>query len=66
MMRQIPKKYVKLYAKAMKGKSRKTAMKVFCLECVGYDPKEVTQCGDIGCPLYPYRTKTKSTDYVCL
>ena len=61
-MRQLPKKYIKMYAKAMSGKSRKIAMKMFCLECVEYDPQEVARCGDTGCPLYPYRTKTKSVD----
>ena len=54
-MRQPPKKYIKIYAKAMRGKSRKAAIHMMCLECMGYDPKEVTSCTDKGCPLYKYR-----------
>lgn len=52
--RIIPKRYQKLYDRAMKGKSRKAAMKSFCIECMGYVYEEVEKCTDNGCPLFPY------------
>ena len=54
--RDIPKKYVKMYARAMRGKSRKAAMRMQCVECMGYVESEVELCTDPGCPLYPYRS----------
>lgn len=57
MERDIPRigGYQKLYDKAMTGKSRKSAMKAFCLECCGWERTEVHLCSDTGCPLYLYR-----------
>lgn len=59
--RVIPKRYQKLYDRAMKGKSRKAAMKSFCIECMGYDHEEVLNCVDEGCPMFPYR-QVKNVD----
>ena len=56
--RQIPKLYQGIYKRAMTGKSRKAAMHAFCLECVGWQIKEVHACSDTGCSLYPYRPKS--------
>ncbi len=53
--RDIPPKYIAMYKRAMGGKSRKAAMRIFCLECVGYSEMEVSLCTDPNCPLYPYR-----------
>jgi len=55
MNRDIPRKYRKLYQKAVSGRSRKAAIRSFCVECVGYVEKEVPICTDLGCPLYHYR-----------
>ena len=52
---QIPGKYRSLYLRAWGGKSRKAAIRAFCLECTGYDAAEVRRCTDGACPLYPYR-----------
>lgn len=54
--RDIPSKLQKLYKKAMNGRSQASAIKFFCLECVGYDSSEVKNCTDLACSLYPYRT----------
>lgn len=54
-MREVPKKYKKLYEKAVSGKSRKAAIRSQCLECTGYNPSEILLCTDIWCPLYKYR-----------
>lgn len=57
--RQIPILYRSLYARAIGGKSRKAAMHSFCLECCGWQIKEVFLCTDLGCPLYPYRPQSR-------
>ena len=55
MIREIPKKFQELYDK--RTKSRKAAVRSFCLECCGYDADEVRKCTDKDCPLYLYRIK---------
>jgi len=55
MDRLIPEQYRIVYKKAMGGRSRKMAIKAFCLECVGWCRSEVALCTDYNCPLYPYR-----------
>lgn len=56
---QIPESQRKTYQRAMTGRSRKAAIKAFCLECVGYIRVEVRNCSDVGCPLHPYRPGQK-------
>ncbi len=56
---QMPKQYRPTYERAMTGKSRKAAMHAFCAECCGYQIQEVYLCTDLGCPLYPYRPKSR-------
>ena len=51
----IPRKYRKLYITAMKGKSRKAAIRFFCLECTGFIESETRVCSDKGCVLYKFR-----------
>ena len=55
MTREIPRKYEKLYNRAMSGCSRKAAVRSFCLECVCYHEAEIRFCTDKTCPLYKYR-----------
>lgn len=44
------------YARAADGSaSPRQAIKSFCLECVGYARKEVTNCTALACPLWLYR-----------
>ena len=57
---QMPKLYRGIYDKAMTGKSRKAAMRAFCLECMACQINEVFQCTDAACPLYPYRPSPRS------
>jgi hypothetical protein len=56
---QFPKLYRGIYDKAISGRSRKAAMHSFCVECCGYEIKEVHLCTDLGCCLYPYRPKSR-------
>lgn len=57
---QIPIKYQKQYIKAVNGElSPRQAIKINCLECVGWRRSEVTLCTDKTCPLYKYRPLQK-------
>ena len=56
-VQRIPKAYQGHYKKALAGKSRKAAIRAFCLECVGWNAKEVRLCTAKGCPLYQFRLK---------
>lgn len=56
--RDAPEFYRPLAAGAVK--SRANAVKLFCLECVGYARVDVTNCTATQCPLYrwrPYQAK---------
>jgi len=55
MKRYVPEKYKIMYEKAINKKSRKSAIRSFCLECVSYSEHEVRLCTDKSCPLYSYR-----------
>jgi len=54
---RIPPTYRGHYRRAITGRSRKAAIRAFCLECVGWSPKEVRLCSSPGCPLFKYRLK---------
>lgn len=53
MERDIPRRYRKMYDR--RKKSRKAAIRSFCLECVAYSENEVRLCTDEGCPLFRWR-----------
>lgn len=59
----IPEKYTALDERAKNG-SRKAAIRLQCLQCVGYDTKEVRACTATDCPLYRYREKGESASRV--
>ena len=42
--------------------SRKQAVRSFCIECMGFQPKEVRICTDQLCPLFPFRMGTEKKD----
>ena len=51
---------VSVFSRAFSGKSAKAGIKAFCIECFGYQPREVNGCTSTDCPLYyyrPYRNK---------
>ena len=52
---QMPKVHRANYRGAVSGKSRRAAIKAFCLECVCWQKEEVRLCTALACPLYPYR-----------
>lgn len=57
--RDVPKRHRKLYEAAMRGKSRRAAMRAFCLECVGWITNEAKLCTAPSCPMYAWRPGTK-------
>lgn len=57
---QMPRAYRGIYDRAMSRKSRKAAMRAFCLECVGWQVNEVHSCTDVACPMFPYRPAHRS------
>jgi len=53
--RQIPKAYRAVYEKAVSGKSLRAAVNAQCLECTGWQRKEITLCTAKNCSLYAVR-----------
>ncbi len=58
---KIPAKYRKQYIKAINRQlSPRQAIKIFCLECVGWVRNEAVLCTSETCPLYKYRPSHNS------
>jgi hypothetical protein len=55
MAKDYPPKARSLYERAIKGGSRKAAIRAHCLQCMGYQFAEVKACAARTCSLYPYR-----------
>ena len=53
----VPERYADMYKRARHG-SRASALRVFCLQCVGWSSREVKACTAPACPLYAYRLGT--------
>jgi hypothetical protein len=55
-LKWIPSRYRAGYLTSMRGEgSPREAIKAMCLQCIGYDPKEITRCTSTACPLYAFR-----------
>ena len=52
---QIPKMYRRIYDKAVSGRSRRAAITLSCLECMGYQRNQVAACTSPACPLWVFR-----------
>jgi hypothetical protein len=53
---ETPQRCRAMYLKAAEGTaSPRAAIKVFCLECVGWQREDVAHCTAQACPLYAYR-----------
>jgi len=57
----MPRQYRATYDKAVSGKSRKAAQQSFCLECCGWQIKEVYLCTAVACSLWPYRQEPRAS-----
>jgi hypothetical protein len=53
----VPAKYRGLYRRAWDAASRKSAIRAFCLECVGWQESEVRWCTAPACPLFEFRLR---------
>jgi len=51
----MPKACRSTYLRAVGGRWPKSAIKAFCLECVGWQRAEVARCTALACPLWAYR-----------
>ena len=54
MKKDVPPRFQRLVRQTATG-SRAAAMRLFCLECVGYVTADVRDCTANGCPLWLYR-----------
>ena len=52
---EMPKPYRAKYLKATEGRSLRAAIDAFCMECVGWEYKEVRKCTAKACSLWPVR-----------
>ena len=52
---EMPKRCVETYLRAVRGKSRPAAIKALCMECCGWQRREVALCTALACPLFLYR-----------
>jgi hypothetical protein len=55
ILSEVPEIYRVTFARAFNGTSRTSAIKAFCLSCVGYVRADIRNCTARGCPLHPYR-----------
>jgi hypothetical protein len=52
---QMPNHCRNTYLRALGGRSPRSAIKAFCLECVSWQRAEVVRCTAQACPLWSYR-----------
>jgi len=52
---QIPKAYKQNYKIAVQGKSLRACINAQCLECCGWQRKEIELCTSLACPLWAVR-----------
>ncbi|MCH7559296.1 MAG: hypothetical protein IIB56_17835 [Planctomycetes bacterium] len=53
--KKISRQFRKVYDVAMSRRSLRAAINSQCIECMGYEFKEVKLCCSPQCPLFPYR-----------
>lgn len=59
----MPQSYRKMYMDAVRGEaSPRAAIKINCLECMGFDRGEVKACESDHCPLFQYRPYQEKSD----
>lgn len=61
----MPPKYRAIYDRAVSGQSLRAAINSFCLECIGWEYKEIRNCTCLECPLHavrPYQRKLKASE----
>lgn len=61
----FPRKYRRLYDRAVEGKSLRACVNAQCLDCVAGQSREIRLCTDLACPLWamrPYRSSGTNRD----
>ncbi len=56
---EIPKKYRRIYKKAVETNNKSAAIEAFCLECICWQKNEIINCSCLTCPLFGVRPYTK-------
>ena len=49
--------------RVVKDYTRKKAIRLFCIECMGFQVGEVNKCCAPTCPLFPYRSLSSIKDF---
>ncbi len=58
-LEDVPARYKKAYQRALAGRlSPRTAIRLFCVHCVGWVYDDAVTCTARSCPLYRYRPGT--------
>ena len=52
---EMPESSRRTFLLALWGTSRQSAIKAFCMECVGWEREEVRNCTATACPLWAHR-----------
>ena len=60
----VPGLYQKTFERAYAGTSRSAGIKAFCLDCVGFVRRDITDCTAKACPRYPYRPYQAGDDEI--
>ena len=56
----VPLKHKLATERTLRGQANKTlALKIQCLQCTNYQPKEIELCAAVRCALHPYRPYQK-------
>ena len=55
--KDVPERYRERYERAMQGTNRADAVRLHCIECMGWQASEVKRCTATGCVLFPYRQR---------
>ena len=53
--KNMPRQFRRVYEIAQTGRSLRAAVNSTCIECMGYQFKDVRLCVSPQCPLFPYR-----------
>lgn len=63
--KHIPDNCLKIYDKAMLGKSLRAAINARCIDCCGWNKAEVHKCPAMSCPLWlvrPFQRRQRPND----
>ena len=58
--REMPKRYRQQYLRATSQSRPSEAIKIFCMECQGWDREAAVNCDLLGCVNWPYRPGTSA------